>query len=197
MPNDTRHRFSMSGVINVPGGFQLAPVMQWESARAYTAGFPSGSIDPLGVGGGRGTGHAIVLTASPNDLLATFKAFGDPSGTFLLNPADPNSPKVSNAVKYRNCLRAGQCAIAPFDNLRGQPYFQLDTRITKNFKIKERATLAVLFQIFDLTNRANFGNNLVGDVRQTNFQQPNAFITPSGVIVPHSFSGELGVRFSF
>ena len=171
--------------------------MQWESSRAYTAGFPAGSIDPLGVGAGRGTGHAIVLTSSPNDLLATFKAFGDPSGTFLLNPADPNSPTVSNAVKYRNCLRAGQCSIAPFDNLRGQPYFQLDTRITKNFKIKERATLSVLFQIFDLTNRANFGNNLVGDVRQTNFQQPNNFITPGGVIVPHSLSGELGVRFSF
>lgn len=184
VPNDTRHRFTMSGVINVPGGFQLAPIMQWESARAYTAGYGT-AVDVLGVGGGRGTAHAIVFNSSPNDLTATLTAFGDPG--------------VSNTIraKYRDCLRTGKCSIASFDNLRGQPYLQLDTRITKNFRIKERSTLSVLFQIFDLTNRANFGNNLNGDVRQTNFQQPFAFITPSGVVVPHSFSGELGVRFSF
>jgi len=51
--------------------------------------------------------------------------------------------------------------------------------------------------MFDLTNRANFGNNFTGDVRQTSFGTPNAFITPGGVIVPHSFSGEFGVKFSF
>jgi hypothetical protein len=184
VPNDTRHRITMSGVINVPGGFQLAPIVQWESARAYTAGYGT-AVDVLGVGGGRGTAHAIVFNSSPNDLTATLTAFGDPG--------------VSDTIraKYRDCLRTGKCSIASFDNLRGQPYFQFDTRITKNFKIKERSTLSVLFQIFDLTNRANFGNNLNGDVRQTNFQQPFAFITPSGVVVPHSFSGEVGVRFSF
>jgi hypothetical protein len=100
-------------------------------------------------------------------------------------------------MAYRNCLRSGQCSIAGFDTLRGQPFFQLDARVTKNFKIKERANLQAIFQVFDLTNRANFGNNFVGDVRQTTFQQPNAFITPSGVIVPHSLSAEVGLRFSF
>jgi len=100
-------------------------------------------------------------------------------------------------MKYRDCFRSGKCTIADFNLLRGQPYFQLDTRVSKNFKIKEKATFTVLFQIFDLTNRANFGNNFNTDVRQTNFATPNAFITPSGVIVPHAFSGELGFRFSF
>ena len=52
-------------------------------------------------------------------------------------------------------------------------------------------------QFFDLTNRANFGNNFVGDVRQASFGKPNAFITPGGTILPHSFAGELGVRFTF
>jgi len=141
-------------------------------------------VDVIGVGGGRGTSHVVVLTSSPNDLTATLNSFGDPS-------------VAANAVKYRNCLRAGQCTFAPFDNLRGQPYFQLDTRISKNFRIKERYVITALFQMFDLTNRANYGNNFIGDVRQTTYQKPNGFITPAGVIVPHAFSGEFGVKFSF
>jgi hypothetical protein len=181
VPNDTRHRLSASGVINLPGGFQIAPIMQIESARAYTAGY-GGSVDVLGVGSGRGTSHVMVFTSSPNDLRATLTAFGDPA---------------SNAVAYRNCFRSGQCTIAPFNNLRGQPFFQLDTRISKNFKFNENQKLTVLFQMFDITNRANYGNNFIGDVRQTNFGKPNGFITPAGVIVPHAFSGEIGVKFSF
>jgi hypothetical protein len=100
-------------------------------------------------------------------------------------------------VKYRNCIRAGDCIQAPFDNIRGQPYFQLDTRVTKNFKIKERANIAVIFQVFNLTNRANFGNNFGTDIRLATYATPTNFITPSGVIVPHSLSAEFGVRFSF
>jgi outer membrane receptor protein involved in Fe transport len=184
VPNDTRHRFSMSGGVNLPGGFQVAPIVQIESARAYTAGY-GGSVDVLGVGSGRGTSHVVVFTSSPSDLTATFKAFGDPG--------------ASNAVRilYRNCLRSGQCIEAPFDNLRGQPFFDVDLRITKNFKFKERMTFTPFFQMFNLTNRANFGNNFVTDVRQTSFGTPNAFITPSGTILPHSFAGELGLKFNF
>ena len=183
-PNDSLHRFSMGSVINLPGGFQVAPIMQWESGRPYTVGYGAG-VDILGVGGGRGTSHVVVFNDRPDDLTATLTAFGDPG--------------VSNAnrVKYRNCLRAGQCTIGPFDSVRGQPFFQLDARVTKNFKIRERANLQVIFQVFDLTNRANFGNNFVTDIRQANFATPSNFITPSGVTVPHSLSAEIGVRFSF
>ena len=183
VPNDTRHRFSASSVFNLPKGFQIAPIVQIESARAYSPSYGA-AVDVLGEGGGRGN-RVIVFTNTPNDLKATLTAFGDPGAS------------NTNRMKYRNCLRAGQCAIAGFDILRGQPFFQLDTRISKNFRIKERYTITALFQMFDLTNRANFGNNFTGDVRQTSFGTPNAFITPGGVIVPHSFSGEFGVKFSF
>ena len=183
-PNDSRHRFSMGSVIELPGGFQVAPIMQWESARPYTAGY-GGAVDILGVGGGRGTSHVVVFNDRPDDLRATLTAFGDPGAS------------NANRVKYRNCLRAGQCTIGDFSNLRGQPFFQLDARVTKNFKIRERANLQAIFQVFDLTNRANFGNNFVTDIRQANFATPSNFITPSGVTVPHSLSAEFGVRFTF
>jgi len=194
VPNDTRHRFSMSSVINLPGGFQIAPIMQLESARAYNSFYDT---DVLGQGGGRGNTHAIVFTSSPTDLKATLAAFGDPNGKFLLNPADPNSEKVSNSVLYRNCLRSGKCEFAHFDNLRGQPFFQLDTRVTKNFRFREHLNLAAFIQFFNLTNRANFGNNYSGNLRTGSFGQPINFITPSGVTLPHAFAAEIGTRFTF
>lgn len=177
-PTDTRHRFTMSSVINLPHGFQIAPILQAETARPYTAGY--GTLDVIGAGSGAGTSHIIVFNNNKNDLLATFNSFG------------------TNTTLYRDCLRSAQCSIVPFDNLRGQPFVQLDTRVTKNFRIKERSTLSVIFQVFDLTNRANFGNNFGTNVRvPTTFAKPSNFITPTGVIVPHSLSAELGVRFAF
>lgn len=183
-PNDSRHRFSMGSVINLPWDIQVAPIVQLESARPYTAGYGA-AVDILGTGGGRGTSHVVVFKDKPDDLKATLTAFGDPG--------------VSNAnrVLFRNCLRSGQCTFAPFNNVRGQPFFQLDTRVTKNFRIREHANLQAIFQVFDLTNRANFGNNFVTDIRLANFATPSNFITPSGVTVPHSLSAELGIKFSF
>lgn len=183
-PNDSRHRFSMGSVVNLPGGFQVAPIVQWESARPYTAGYGA-AVDVMGTGGGRGTAHVVVFKDNPNDLKATLTAFGDPGAS------------NANRVKFRNCLRSGACTFAPFNNVRGQAFFQLDTRVTKNFRIGERANLQAIFQVFDLTNRANFGNNFVNDIRQANYATPSNFITPSGVTVPHSLSAEFGVRFTF
>ena len=78
-----------------------------------------GAVDVLGVGGGRGTSHVVVFKDKPDDLTATLAAFGDPDAS------------NTNRQKYRNCLRSGQCTHAGFDNLRGQPFFQLDARVTK------------------------------------------------------------------
>ena len=183
VPNDTRHRFTLSSVINLPGGFQIAPIMQWESARAYSPSY-GGAVDVLGLGSGRAN-RVVVFTDKPNDLTATLTAFGNPGAS------------NANRIKYRDCIRAGQCTIFPFDDLRGQPYFQLDTRISKLFKFREHQTVNLFFQMFDVTNRANFGNNFATDVRQSTFGKPNAYITPGGVIIPHAFSGEFGVRYAF
>ena len=186
VPNDTRHRFSMGSVFDLPGGFQVAPIVQVESARAYLAFYDS---DVLGQGGGRGNTHAIVFTSNPNDLKATLTSFGDPGAA--------GAAGATNRRKYRDCLRSGQCQFASFNNLRGQPFFQLDARVTKNFRFREHLNLAAFIQFFDLTNRANFGNNYNGNLRTSSFGQPIAFITPSGVTLPHAFAAEIGTRFSF
>jgi outer membrane receptor protein involved in Fe transport len=172
-PNDERHRVVASGVFELPWDIQIAPIMQMASARPYTA---IQGIDVYGFGSGVGSVHAIVLTSNPHNLTAT---------------------KDFTVAQLQNCLAIGQCFETPFDDVRGQPFFQLDTRVSKNFKFGEDKKLTVLFQMFDLTNRANFGNTFTTNIRSSSFGQPNGFITPSGVIVPHSFSGELGVRFTF
>ncbi len=192
VPNDTTHRFSLGSVFNLPHGFQIAPIFQAESARAYTALYDS---DILGQGGGRGNTHAVVFSNNLKDLKATLAAFGDP-GAPGSNLADPTSG-AAHRRKFRDCLRSGACVFAPFDNLRGQPFFQLDVRVTKNFRINERHNIASFIQFFDLTNRANFGNNFNGNLRQSNFRQSTAFITPSGVTLPHALAAEIGVRYSF
>jgi hypothetical protein len=100
-------------------------------------------------------------------------------------------------VALRACLAAGTCVQAPYNNLRGQAFFQLDARISKDIKFSERAKLKLIFQAFDLTNRANFGNNFDGNINSSTFGKPLGFIAPSGVFVPRSFSGEFGAQFIF
>jgi outer membrane receptor protein involved in Fe transport len=172
-PNDERHRGVVSGIVNLPWGIQVAPIMQLASARPYN---PIQGIDVFGFGAGRGNAHAIVNTSNPNDLLANVS---------------------KSAADLRACLAAGTCKQVGFDSLRGQAFFQLDTRLSKDVKFGERAKLTLIFQAFDLTNRANFGNNFDGNIRNATFGKPTGFITPSGVIVPRSFSGEFGAKFSF
>ncbi len=172
-PNDERHRWVLSGVVEAPWGLMVVPVMQLASARPYVA---IQGLDVFGWGSGRGNAHVILFKDRPNELLAT---------------------KDMTAAQLRACLNAGNCFQAGYNSLRGETFFQWDLRVSKNIKFGERASLKLIFQAFDLTNRANFGNNFVGNVRSSQFRKPSGFITPAGVIVPRSFSGEIGVQFTF
>jgi hypothetical protein len=77
---------------------------------------------------------------------------------------------------------------------------ELDARIGKTITIHDRYNVNLFFQGFDLTDRANFGSslyNLVTDSNDDNFLKPKDFITPGGTVIPKSFTGEFGARFSF
>jgi hypothetical protein len=172
-PNDERHRWVVSSVVDLPWGFQISPIMQVASARPYTA---IAGQDVYAVGSGRGNADAIVPTGSPGNL----QAFA-----------------TLSTSAQRACLAGGTCVESHFDQLRGQMFFQLDTRVTKMIKFGERSNLRLMFQGFDLTNRANFGNNFQGNVRSSSFGQPVGYITPAGSIVPKSFRAEFGAQFTF
>ena len=83
------------------------------------------------------------------------------------------------------CLAANTCEQVPYDNVRGEDFFQLDARFGRFFNFNERCKLEMFFQAFDLTNRANFGTSY-GDQHPhaSTFETPTNFIAASSAIVP-------------
>ena len=173
-PADERQRITVSGLVNLKWGITVAPIMQWATGRPYNV--TEGISDVFGQGSGVAATHAIVLNSDPNNLTAT-------SGY--------------TAAQLNACITANTCHQVPYNYLRGEQFFQLDARFARFFTFRDRARLELFFQAFDLTNRANFGTAYGANIRTSTFHQPTAFITTSGVIVPKSFAGEFGARFSF
>ncbi len=173
VPTDERHRLVFSGLFQLPFKINIAPIMQWASARPYNL---TEGVQWYGTGSGLGTAHAVLLKSAPKDYTAT---------------------AAYSAAQLQSCVADATCIVAPYDYARGQAFYQLDSRFSRDFIFHERYNLQLMFQAFDLTNRANYGGNFSGNIRSTNFGKPAGFITPAGVILPHSFSGEFGATFRF
>jgi hypothetical protein len=171
--NDERHHITLSGIIQLPKGFEFAPILQFGSARPYS---PTNPVNGINTGGG--TTNAVVVPVS------------DPTNYFAF---------VGNQTGSDNCFYlTNSCTIAKFNPLRGDPFFQLDTRLTKNIKIHERMNLQIVAQAFNLTNRANYGNNFGTSIGDTaTFGHPVGFINPSSTATPRALWGEFGVHFAF
>ena len=53
-------------------------------------------------------------------------------------------------------------------------------------------------QAFNLTNRANYGNNFGSNIAEFNFfGQPIGYFAPNATFIPRSIWGEFGVHFTF
>ncbi len=181
VPNDELNHVTISAIAELPYGIRIAPIMIFGSARPYN---PILGYDALGVGAGRGNETIVVDNSNPTNLT--------------------RYQGKSNAAAVQACLAANTCHEVGFDAFRGDPFFQLDTRVSKIIKIGERANLELLTQLFNLTNRANFGNNFDGNVNdfsanpaKNTFMQPIGYINPSSTVIPRAFSAEFGFRFSF
>jgi hypothetical protein len=183
-PNDERHHITVAGVIDLPKGFEFAPILQYGSARPYGL---TNSSNTLNTGGGTATA-VVVPKSEPTNWLAYS---GNESG--------------AQACFY-GLGEPANCTIAKYNPLRGDPFFQLDTRLAKTIKFGERANVQLIAEAFNLTNRANYGNNfgsaalgttLANIASPNTFGHPQGFISPSSTIIPRSTWGELGFRFNF
>jgi outer membrane receptor protein involved in Fe transport len=210
-PNDERQHVTVSGVVDLPKGFQLAPILQFGSARPFNL---TNSYSALNTGGGTTNAVFVPTNATTNYLYGTNYVTAFAAAYCAANPTDPKCGANGTAqaqLNLQNCFY-GQCAtqlgiplspltIAKYDPLRGDPFFELDMRLAKNIKIGERMNVQLVAQAFNLTNRPNYGNNFgVGGssvADPTTFNHPAGFINPSSTIVPRSVWGELGVRFTF
>ncbi len=170
---DERHHITVSGLIELPKGFQFAPILQFGTARPYNL---TNSSNTLNTGGG--TAAAVEVPKS------------DPRNWFAF---------AGDNTSAQNCYYlTTTCKIAKFDPLRGDPFFELDAKLAKNFKFGERLKVQIVAQAFNLTNRANYGNNFGNSIASAaTFGHPTGFLAPAATFIPRSIWGEFGVHFTF
>jgi hypothetical protein len=188
-PNDQRHRFTFSGVFDLPAGFQLAPIWTLASGVPMDILLPDGSsrIPFLQ----RNAGGRLFDSASElNNLIAQVNSNGGINGQPL--------PLVGDDARFNDSFNS------------------FDLRLTKSFRFGERFRLDPIVEVFNLFNVTNvlgvsnvnysgFANTLTRDsddpdspgfLRSSNFGR--AITTAGGVFGsggPRAF--QLAVRFSF
>jgi hypothetical protein len=177
-PNDERHRVVWSGVIDLPSGFQLSPIVQFATARPYstTAGRDvngDGVTGDLCVPGTKGL-HGYVCP-------------------------QPVAGAPSNMGGTRDGQRGGYDLSG---NRVSGDFFLTNLRISKFIslsRVREGMNLSLSFEAFNLTNRTNFGRNFSGNIRSaTQFLTTLGPATGTyGITAATPFEGQLGLRFGF
>jgi len=176
-PNDQRHRFTFSGLFELPGKVRLSPILTLASTVPMDILLPDGSsrVCELDRNGGARQFHT---GAELNAALSQINAAG---GSLCPNP-DPNTgfkPRVP-------------VPLVPDDLKFGDNFSSLDLRVSKVFRFGERWTVEPMAEVFNLFNVTNvlgvsnvnysgFGNVLVRDsndpatpgfLRSSSFGQP-------------------------
>jgi hypothetical protein len=191
--NDERHHITVAGLVNLPKGFQFAPILQFGTARPYNL---TNSYNTINAGGG--TAAAVVV---PNNDLKNYTYGTDYINSYVAaavsNGANPDDATAAAQGFIATCYYTAQCTIAKYDPLRGQAFFELDAKFAKNFKFGERVNIQLVAQAFNLTNRANYGNNFGDNIASSTLGHPTGFFAPNATFIPRSIWGEFGVHFTF
>ena len=176
-PNDQRHRFTFSGVFQLPGQFRLAPILTLASSVPVDILLPDGSSRVCELQRNAGA-RQFKTGAELNAALSQINA----SGGSLCPNVDPSTgfkPRVLVPL-VRDDLKLG-------DN-----FSSLDLRVSRVFRIGERWTVEPIAEVFNLFNVTNalgvsnvnysgFSNVLVRDsndpgspgfLRSSSFGQP-------------------------
>jgi outer membrane receptor protein involved in Fe transport len=191
--NDERHHFTLSGIVALPFGLQFSPIMQVGSARPYDI---TNGYDQLGYGTGYGRG-VIVKADDAKNLTWSNGFLSTQQAAYVALGMSATNARNTARDDLRHCYFTGQCTIAQYDPLRGDMFFQLDTRLTKKIKLGEHRELELIGQAFNLTNRANYGNNFGGNIASGNFGKAQGFINPTATNLPRALYGEFGAHFRF
>ncbi|HJP91833.1 MAG TPA: TonB-dependent receptor [Pyrinomonadaceae bacterium] len=176
-PNDQRHRFTFSGVFELPGKVRLAPILTLASSVPIDILLPDGSSRVCELQRNAGA-RQFHTGAELNAALSQINAAG---GSLCPN-ADP-----STGFKPRVLLPLVR------DDLKlGDDFSSLDLRVSKLFRLRERWSIEPIAEVFNLFNVTNvlgvsnvnysgFSNVLVPDsndasspafLRSSSFGQP-------------------------
>jgi hypothetical protein len=187
--HDERHRIVASGVIDLPHGFQLSPIMQFASARPYT---PAAGFD---INGDGLTNIADRLCAS-TDIAAVFAARGNATAIRALNPngcamADVNSTRTGFVVNADGTIEE-----------RSGRFFNTDLRITKIFGAPGGAAVKIYADFYNVFNTENLSFTLRPEQSNATgaatFMQPVSLYGPGfGPPVGRPFTASFGARIEF
>jgi hypothetical protein len=186
---DERHRVVASGVFDLPGDFQIAPLLQLASARPYSL---NAGIDLDG--DGFVTNDRICEGTDPR---AVFNARGNSAAILALNPLGCRQVQVNSERRGFVTDTAGNIV----DEGSGR-FFNLDLRVQKSVRFGEKFAVKGYADFFNLFNTDNLSfSNRLGNTPATSrlfFMQPNALYGPGfGPPVGRPLTVQLGVRMDF
>jgi hypothetical protein len=190
---DERHRIVASGVFDLPYDFQLAPILQFATARPFSL---NAGLDLDGDGRG-GPPQGVDRLCVGTDPQAVFDARGNSAAIAALNPRGCQQISVNSEREGFVTDAAGNVI-----GRRSGRYFNLDLRVQKNFDLGERFKLKAFMNFFNLFNTENlsFGDRL-GHTYATstgNFLQPASLYGPGfGPPVGIPFTLQIGARLDF
>ncbi len=193
---DERHRLVISGVFDLPGGFQLAPILQLTSARPLS---PTTGVDIDG--DGLTTNDRLCAGVNPLEVLQSVirTSAGLPSVSDRVRALNPRGCTQAEV----NSQRSGFIVRSDgtFEERSGR-YFNMDLRASKNFRFGERVTLSGYADFYNLFNVENLAlSNRFGLTAATNpagFLQPLSLYGPGfGPPVGRPLTLQLGFRLTF
>ena len=187
---DERHRVVTSAVFETPGGFEVAPILQWASARPYSlnTGF---DID----GDGQATIDRLCVGTDP---MAVFAVRGNTAAIGALNPLGCRQIQVNS--------QRGGFVVNPDGSVeeRSGRYFNVDLRVSKVVRFGDRLRLKGymdFYNLFDIENLYFGSNGRLGLSTATSagtFMQASSLYGPGfGPPVGRPFTAVVGGRFEF
>jgi Carboxypeptidase regulatory-like domain/TonB dependent receptor len=189
---DERHRIVASGVFDLPWDFQLAPILQYATARPYSLNLGL-DID----GDGLATNDRICEGTDP---AAVFAARGN---TGLLGTLNPNGCRQVQV----NSVREGFITdvtdpTRPIIGTGNGRYFNVDLRAQKAFRLGERFSIKAYADFYNIFNTENlsFSNRLGNTTAGSRdlYQQPNSLYGPGfGPPVGRPLTVQFGARVDF
>ncbi len=184
---DERHRFVLSGVINLPYDFQIAPIVQIASARPYS---PILGYDVDGDGL-----SAVDRLCTGVDPAAVLNVRGNLAAVQALNPFGCVQTRV-NSQRDGYVLNNGQV------EKRSGRFFNTDIRVAKNFTFGERFKLSTYVDLYNLFNTENLSfavrQGWSAPASSANFLLVQSLFGPGfGPPIGRPFTAQLGARFTF
>jgi hypothetical protein len=185
---DERHRVVLSGVFDLPYGFQLSPIAQFASSRPFSANTGL-DID----GDGLAANDRLCAGVDP---AAVFAVRGNSTAIRALNPRGCTQADV-------NDLRSGFW-VDPNGVIRrlGGRFINVDLRAAKTFKFGESLGLQTYIDLYNLFNVENL--SLASRLAQSAATAPGQFLQPVSLYGPgfgppvgRPLTAQLGFRFTF